>query len=85
MKYFFALAFAGFLLVSVYLLTKEKPDNQVSQKNVPEMLKRERSGKVSIVDFKTDDKGVEYKVSEEQLDEFANQVKTLKAKQPAGK
>lgn len=85
MKYFFALAFAGLLFVSVYILIKEKPENQVSHKNVPEMLKRERSGKVSIVDFKTDDKGVEYKVSEEQLDEFANQVKTLKAKQPAGK
>lgn len=81
MKIIIALLFAGFLGISVYQLIKEKPQ-PVSTK-VPAMLERERTGKISIVDFKASDKGVEYKISEEQLDEFGKQVKDLKEKHPA--
>lgn len=49
------------------------------------MLQRERWGKVSIFTFESNETGVKYKINEEQLDEFANQVKTLKETQPAEK
>ena len=67
--------------VSAYLFNKERSEVTTSQKLIPAMLQRERSGQVSIVDFKSDDQGVNYKISEEQLDEFAKKVKDLKETQ----
>lgn len=91
MKFFIALGFVCFMGVSVYLLLNEKKmmkrphvsNAAIKPKNVPPyMLQRERVGKISIFTFESNETGVKYKINEEQLDEFAKQVKTLKEAHP---
>ncbi len=91
-KFIIGLAFVGFMGVSVYLLLNEKKTGKKPQvttakikpKNVaPYMLQRERIGNISIFTFESNETGVKYKMNEEQLDDFANEVKALKEAQPA--
>jgi hypothetical protein len=78
--------------ISVYLLLNEdthihnslitkssKPKREDS--NPPRMLQRHRVESISIFTFESSESGQSYKINEEELDNFANQVKILKDKQ----